>query len=812
MKDIQSISRRHLLEGAAGAAGLIALLSPALRAQTAPARIRETFDFEWKFFKGDAAGAQQPEFNDSAWKSVELPHDWSIEGPFAENEPTGGPGGYVPTGVGWYRKRFRLPESYGDRQVFVEFDGVMENSEVWINGHYLGKRPYGYSSFSYDLKPHLNFGARDNLIAVRADNSHQPNSRWYTGSGIYRHTWLVVTSPVHVAQWGTYIAISQMTGDFAMVRVRTRLANDGKTHSNCTLVTTLLDKDGKAIQTAEGKQDLDAGSDLEVVQQIAVRNFNPWSLENPYLYKVRSVVQEQDRVVDEYETTVGFRQAVFDADKGFLLNGQRVKLNGVCLHHEAGSVGAAVPERVWERRLSILKEMGCNAIRTSHNPPAPEFLDLCDRMGFLVMDEFVDEWRVSKPAVRYAYSRHFDEWAERDVVTMVRRDRNHPSVVLWSAGNEVHEQWGEAQTVRKMVDLFHREDPTRPVTVACHQIGGEPSGTLPEFLAALDVVGYNYVDRFRDRKEKYYSVDKQAHPNWKVIGTESSSMGRGVNLDVEQLWKFVRTYDYVSGDFMWTGIDYIGESRWPAKNSSSGVIDTCGFKKDGYFFYQSQWTTKPMLHLFPHWNWKGKEGQVVSVTCFTNCENVELFLNGKSYGVKGYVFPRRGLEPGVSTANAPPSNAVRTTSDLHLSWDVPYEPGTLKAVGTRGGKEAVTAEVATTGDPAAINLSLDRDSIAADRRDVAHLTVQIVDDKGRVVPLAENEVTFTIQGEGRIIGADNGNPLSHEDYKGNRRKAWHGACLAIVQSTAKPGQVQLTASSPGLKSQSIAIVTTAGKA
>ena len=810
MKDIQSISRRSLLEGAAGAAGLVALLNPALRAQTAPARIRETFDFDWKFFKGDAAGAQQPEFNDSAWKNVELPHDWSIEGPFAEDAPTGGPGGYVPTGVGWYRKRFRLPEAYADRQVFVEFDGVMENSEVWINGQYLGQRPYGYSSFSYNLKPHLNFGARDNLIAVRADNSHQPNSRWYTGSGIYRHTWLVVTSPVHVAQWGTYVAISQMTGDFAMVRVRTRLANDGKTHSDCTLVTTLLDKDGKLIQTAEGKQDLAAGTDLEVVQQIALRNFTAWSLENPYLYKVRSVVQEQGRVVDEYETPVGFRQAVFDADRGFLLNGQRIKLNGVCLHHEAGSVGAAVPERVWERRLGILKEMGCNAIRTSHNPPAPEFLDLCDRMGFLVMDEFADEWKVSKPAVRYAYSRHFDEWAERDVVTMVRRDRNHPSVVLWSAGNEVHEQWGEAQTVRKMVDLFHREDPTRAVTVACHQIGGEPSGTLPEFLAALDVVGYNYVDRFRDRKEKYYSVDKQAHPNWKVIGTESEGMGRGVSLDVEQLWKFVRTYDYVSGDFMWTGIDYIGESRWPAKNSSSGVIDTCGFKKDGYFFYQSQWTSGPMLHLFPHWNWKGKEGQVVTVTCFTNCESVELFLNGKSYGVKGYVFPRRGLEPGVSAANAAPSSAVRTTSDLHLSWDVPYEPGTLKAVGTRGGKEAVTAEVATTGEPAAINLSLDRDSIAADRRDVAHLTVHIVDDKGRVVPLAENEVSFTLQGEGRIIGVDNGNPLSHEDYKGTKRKAWHGACLAIVQSTAKSGQVQLTASSPGLKAGSIAIVTRAG--
>jgi beta-galactosidase len=806
-----SISRRSLLEQV-GAAGLVSVLgsTEAARAETAPTRIRDSFDFDWRFLKEDAPGAQQSAFADASWRNVDLPHDWSIEGPYGEKEATGGPGGYLPTGIGWYRKHFRLSESYSARQISLEFDGVYENSEVWVNGHYLGKRPFGYIGFSYDLTAWLNFGARENVVAVRVDNSHQPNSRWYSGSGIYRHTWLVVTGKVHVAQWGTYIAAPQITADFALVRVRTKVVNDGEAGSNCILATTIADRDGKEAQTAEAKVDLASHSGYEFVQQFNLRDPHLWSLENPYLYTVRSVVREQDRVLDEYQTVTGIRHAAFDSERGFLLNGQRVKMNGACLHHEAGSVGAAVPERVWERRLTSLKEMGCNAIRTSHNPPAPEFLDLCDRMGFLVMDEFVDEWKVSKPAVRFAYSRHFDEWAERDATDMIHRDRNHPSVVLWSAGNEVHEQWGDALIVKRLVDLFHKEDPTRAVTVACHRIGGDPSATLPEFLDALDVVGYNYADRFLDRKEKYYSIDKLTYPRRKFIGTESTGMGRGLSLDAEQLWKYVRTYDYVSGDFMWTGIDYLGEAGgWPAKGSSSGVLDTCGFTKDGYYFYQSQWTAKPMLHLFPHWNWKAREGQIIPVMCFTNCDTVELFLNGKSFGVKGYAFPRVGLDPKTSA----PSERTKfpiTTSDLHLSWDVPYEPGTLKAVGTENGKVVATIEVATTGDPAAIELSLDRESIAADRRDVAHLTVHIVDAAGRTVPLAENELTFALQGEGRIIGVDNGNPLSHEDYKSNRRKAYKGACLAIVQSTGTAGPIRLEATSPGLKSQSVGITTKKG--
>ena len=836
----QSMSRRRLLGQAVGAAALASALEPAgaAMAQTQPAgensapRIRESFDFGWKFFKGDAPGAQQPDFSDAPWRTLDLPHDWSIEGPFSQTEPAQAS---LPAGIGWYRKRFRLPESYRGRTVVIEFGGIYENSEVWINGQYLGKRPYGYIPFSYDLTPHLNFG-RDNVIAVKVDNSHQTNCRWYSGSGIYRHTWLLATNPVHVAYWGTFVTSPHVSKEAATVQIKTRVRNDGKSAARCILSTTILDQEGQAVQSAEAVQEVAAEGVYEFVQQVRVEKPNLWSLANPYLYKVRSAVREQDRVVDQYDTPIGIREAVFDADKGFLLNGEHVKLNGVCLHHEAGCLGAAVPERVWERRLGILREMGSNAIRTSHNPYAEEFLDLCDRMGFLVMNEAFDEWKVPKGQIGpNGYSNYFDEWYERDVTNFVHRDRNHPSVVLWSAGNEIGDQSAPqgAETLRKLLAVFHTEDPTRLVTAGCDNIASEPPShtARPEFLALLDVVGYNYVDRWRDRTEKYYSIDRQAFPQRRVIGTESGAMsgvrgdyralfpgdaapagfggaGSGRNIDVEQLWKFVRTYDYVAGDFMWTGIDYLGEARWPMEGASAGVIDTCGFRKDGFYFYQSQWTDKPVLHLFPHWNWKGKEGQFIPVTCYTNCDTVELFLNGRSLGVKGYAFPRLGMEGSYGNSPAR-ARVLRTTGDLHLAWDVPYEPGTLKAVGVKDGKAVATVEVSTAGEPAAIGLSVDREVIAADRRDVAHITIQIQDANGSMAPTAANEVAFELQGEGRILGLDSGDPQSHEDYQSVRRKAFNGLCLAIVQSTGKPGQIRVTASSPGLKSSSVTLTTKA---
>jgi beta-galactosidase len=831
------LSRRQLLKEAAGAAALVSVF-PSIEgyAQTRPTggapRIRESFDFDWKFRKGDFPGAQVPEFSESDWKTLDLPHDWSIEGPFDEKEPSSFCGAYLPTGIGWYRKHFRLPDSYKDKKLTIEFDGVYQNSEVWVNGQFLGKRPYGYVPFFYDLTPHVKFG-RENVIAVKADNSHQTNCRWYSGSGIYRHTWLLSTNKVHVAHWGTFVSSPQVSKEAATLRVTTRISNEGASAAHCTLFTSILDRDGNVVQNAEAGQDVAAGADCEFAQQIEIENPHLWSVTDPYLYKVRSTVRTQNQEVDEYDTPMGIREAIFDADKGFVLNGERVKLNGVCLHHDGGCVGAAVSERVWERRLEILKEMGCNAIRTSHNPYAAEFLDLCDQMGFLVMNEAFDEWKVPKGQIGpNGYANYFDEWYERDVQNLVRRDRNHPAVVLWSAGNEIGDQENPqgAETLEKLLKVFHTEDPTRPVTAGCDHIESEPasSAARPEFLALLDVVGYNYVDRWRGRREKYYSIDRQAFPHRRFIGTESEGMGgirgeypelfpgntpvagdfyqflRGRNLDVEQLWKFVSTYDFVAGDFMWTGIDHLGEARWPMKGSSTGVIDSCGFKKDGFYFYQSQWTEKPVLHVFPHWNWEGKEGQIIPVTCYTNCDTVELFLNGRSFGVKGFAFPRSGMEGRYG--NYPDRAKVpRTTGDLHLSWDVCYEPGTLKAVGVKEGKVVATVEVSTTGEPTAIGLSADRQVIMADGRSVVHLAVQILDGQGRVVPNADNEVSFELEGTGKLIGVDNGDPKSHEDYRSNRRRAFNGLCLAIVQPTGKPGQIRLRATSPSLKAASVIV-------
>jgi beta-galactosidase len=834
-----SMNRRELLKGVVGTAALVSVF-PTLgssfeesRTEDTGQRLRENFDRGWRFHKGDFPGAEVPRLSDADWRILDLPHDWSIEGPFDEKEPSSFCGAYLPTGIGWYRKRFHLPNSYKNKKLTIEFDGIYELSAVWINGHFLGQRPYGYVPFFYDLTPHVALGD-ENVIAVKVDNSRQTNCRWYSGSGIYRHTWLLSTNKVHVAHWGTFVSSSRVSKQAAALRISTRISNESESPAGCTLVTSIIDGNGNVVDSAEASQDIATGQEYEFLQEIKVNLPHLWSVNDPYLYRAHSTVRTGGRTSDEYDTPVGIREAVFDADSGFLLNGERVKLNGVCLHHDGGSVGAAVPERIWERRLEILKEMGCNAIRTSHNPFAAEFLDLCDRMGFLVMNEAFDEWKVPKGQIGpNGYAKYFDEWYERDVQNLVRRDRNHPCVVLWSAGNEIGDQGSPqgAETLQQLLKVFNTEDPTRMVTAGCDHIHSEPASEAarPEFLALLDVVGYNYVDRWRDRKEKYYSIDRHAFPRRRFVGTESEAMGgvrgeypelfaasapvagffqflRGRNVDVEQLWKFVSTYDYVAGDFMWTGIDHLGEARWPMKSSSSGVIDTCGFKKDGYYFYQSQWTDKPVLHLFPHWNWKGKEGQIIPVTCFTNCDTVELFLNGRSLGVKGYEFPRLGME--VRWGNLPDrAKVLRTTADLHLSWDVLYEPGALKAVGTKDGKIFATDEVYTTGEPASIGLSSDRASIGTDPSDVAHVTVHILDQNGRVVPIADNEIAFEIEGAGSLLATDNGNPASLEDYKSNRRRAFNGLCLAIVKSNGKTGEIQVSAVSPGLQAARVSIGT-----
>ncbi len=781
-------------------------------------RQRLLMDYNWKFIQSDVKDAEKADFDDTKWRTLNLPHDWSIEGEFKEDATTKGSGGYLPAGIGWYRRHFNLSIVGKDQQFQIEFDGVYMNSDVWINGQHLGKHNYGYTSLFYDLASYIKKG--ENTIAVRVDNSLQLSSRWYTGSGIYRHVWLNITDPVHISHWGTYITTPQVDSLSATITVRTFVENNLSISKKMVLRSVVKDGSGKEIAKIETPFSIVAFGKEEIKQTIKVASPKLWSIDNPTLYSLNSFLVEKKEEVDNYNSTFGIRHIEYDKDKGFLLNGKHLKMNGVCLHHDAGCLGAAVPEHAWVRRLLLLKEMGCNAIRTSHNPPAPEFLDLCDKMGFLVMDEIFDEWIESK-APQYGYHKYFEENSQSDLVSMIHRDRNHPSVVLWSAGNEVPDQVKEigSETLRKLIDTFHKEDPTRPVTQANDRIAaGDGPAKLP-FLDMQDIVGYNYVDRWRDRRELYYSIDRHDHPDWKMIGTENVSVpgirgqysidtnksekrqGRSQDyrtnmIQAEQLWKFTAVNNYVIGDFMWTGIDYLGEASWPNKNASSGVIDLCGFPKDGYYFYQSQWTKKPMIHLFPHWNWKGHEGQVISVITYSNCDSVELFLNGKSFEIKSAIFPQQGVSLAWNAYQHPYVPA--TTSDLHLSWDVPYEPGVLKVIGKKDGK-IVSEEVHKTSNPVAIRMSTDRYEIDADAYDIANVKVELIDENGFVVPDADNLIEFKVDGEGALIGTDNGNPKDKTRMKSNLRNAFNGLALAIIQSTQKSGNIRLTAVSKGLK-------------
>jgi beta-galactosidase len=791
---------------------------------------RRRWDEAWRFYLGDAEGGQSPGLDDAGWRLLDLPHDWSIEGEFREDHPSGGGGGYLPGGIGWYRKTWAMPESAQGQTATIEFDGVYKNCDVWLNGVHLGFHPYGYTGFQYDLTPHLHYGAQPNVLAVRVDDSTQPDARWYSGAGIYRHVWLTITDPLHVSVWGTYVRTAQIRATVTRVDVDTRVQNDGDRERRCLLLTRILDPEGQVAQERAAFHPIRPGETHTFSQRLHVENARRWSVEDPVMYTAQSVVtigeaprgsmfptellsSATGQVVDTYETPFGIRDICFDADRGFLLNGERVKINGVCIHHDGGCVGAAVPEGVWERRLQLLKAMGCNGIRSSHYPPAPEFLDLCDRYGFLVMDENFDEWRKGKFA--YGYHDYFDAWSEIDTRGMVRRDRNHPSIVLWSVGNEIPEQshLEDLSVLKKLVDMVHEEDPTRPVTSACDNISA-PSPTTLEFLDLLDVVGYNYTDRWNDHRELMYNLDRHLFPGRRMIGSENGAVGgirgdyRGQTLgwhgpyntrmiNAEQLWKFTAMNDYVAGDYMWTGIDYLGETHWPLKNSVSGVIDTCGFPKDGFHFYRSQWTKEPMIHLAPHWNWPGSEGQTIPVTCYTNCETVELLLNGRSLGVKCYQFPRPGM---TGYGWAPDRGRLHpTTSDLHLAWDAPYEPGVLEAIGRKGDEVICIQRMETTGAPAALRVAADRAELSANGCDVSHLTVEVLDAQGRLVPTADTRVRFSVEGAGRLIGVDNGDPADHDSPKGDSRKALAGLCLGIVQTLTVGGGIKVAVSADGLQ-------------
>jgi beta-galactosidase len=778
-------------------------------------------DFGWKFSLTDTVGAETPAFNDNKWRTLNLPHDWSIESAFKADAPTGGGGGYLSTGIGWYRKHFSLSKIEG-KNIRIEFDGVYQNSDVWINGHLLGNYPNGYMSFSYELTPFLKKG--ENIVTVRVNNSLQPNSRWYSGSGIYRHVWLNIAEPLHIAQWGTYITTPLAEVESAVIKIKTQIENTSAVSKSAVLRSIILDAKGIEVSRTESSINVVPGKNATSDQTIMLSMPSLWSLDTPTMYTLHSVVFDKGKLTDEINTPFGIRDIKYDVDKGFLLNGMHVKMNGVCLHQDAGSVGSAVPEAMWARRLETLKVMGCNAIRTSHNPVAPEFLDLCDRMGFLVQNEIFDEWKSGK--VLYGYHLYFDKWSQHDLTGFIHRDRNHPSVVMWSAGNEIGEQRQEngLERLRPLIETFHKEDPTRPVTTGNDNIAADDGAAKLPFLKMLDIVGYNYVDRWHKRRELYYSLDRHTYPDWKMVGTESESIQgerggyvspldsaiiRPANMAsvirAEQLWKFVSNHDYIIGDFMWTGIDYLGESKWPRKNGSAGVIDLCGFPKDAYYFYQSQWTSKPMIHVAPHWNWKGREGTIIPILVYTNCDDVELFLNGKSYGKKSLAFPREGNSGAWNKYDRPQVDV--TTGDLHLSWDVPYEAGTLKAVGRREGKIVYTEVIHTTGAPASVRLTVDRNDISADQRDVAHVKVEVLDANGFVVPDAGNPIQLTVTGSGSLIGFDNGSPADHASMKSSQRSLFNGMALAIIQSTDRHGNIKISATSPNLKAALIEVRT-----
>jgi beta-galactosidase len=787
----------------------------------------------WRFFKGDAAGAETPAFDDASWRALNLPHDWAIEGPFDKiHDPN--TGGLPISGTGWYRKHFALPAGAKGKRFLVEFDGAMSNAHVWLNGVELGSRPYGYASFAFDLTPHLRWSG-DNVLAVRLTPEPQ-SSRWYPGAGIYRNVWLTVTGPVHVAHWGTYVTTPEVSDAKATVAIAAEIRNEGTGKATLQVETTILDADGHAVAHASSGIDLrnangnavakidsaeiPASGKQTVAQKLAVPNPHRWDIDDPYLYSAVTEIKQGGKVVDRYVTPFGIRTLEFSREKGFLLNGRYRKLNGVCNHHDLGALGSAVNRRATERQLEIMRQMGVNAIRTSHNPPSPELLEACDRMGFVVMDEAFDMWRI--PKVKNGLSKFFNEWYERDLRDLIRRDRNHPSVIFWSIGNEIPEQSKPDGGIlaKRLTQICHEEDITRPTTSAFN----EPDGAIRNELAAnVDVPGFNY-------KPTRYAEFQNAHPKWVIYGSETESCvssrgvyhlpmkleGRTPDLQVSSYdieappWAYCQDVEFehqknmpnLLGEFVWTGFDYLGEptpygSRkdWPSRSSYFGIVDLAGFPKDRFYAYKSFWTSQPTVHVFPHWNWAGHEGEKIPVMVYTNAQDVELFLNGKSLGRK-----RLGVDTWEMPVGKNVSQDGKFVTKFRLVWEVPYEPGELKAVGYRDGKEFATDTVKTAGAPARIVLTPDRKSIAADGEDLSFVTVRIEDKDGNFCPLADNLVKFKLDGPATVAGVDNGNAASVEPFQAEYRKAFNGLALLIVRPEAgKAGRIRVTASADGLQ-------------
>lgn len=778
-------------------------------------RARECFDFNWLFHKGDIAIKQAIKagkyggltdinvkvvtgeeaaiaytdankaaaFKPGDWQEVNLPHDWCVEGTFVNDNSIGcspAANGYLPGGIGFYRKEFEIPETDKGKKITIEFDGIFRNSTVWINGHLIGNHHSGYTSVNYDLTDVLRYGEEGkNVILVKVDATDY-EGWWYEGCGIYRHVWLTKTDKLHVDRFGTYITTPSVSSAEAAVSIKTTLKNEYDVARNITLVSKIVDNKDAVLDTVTLTQTIEPFSQTEVSQKGVIQKPLLWSPETPNLYKVLTEVSENGNVVDTYETTFGIRTIEF-TNNGFFLNGKLYPVKGTANHQDFAGVGVALPDKLNEYKIKLLKEMGCNGYRCAHNPPTPELLDACDRLGMLVLDEN----RLLSSA----------EDGLKDLTTLLYRDRNHPSVFMWNMENEEPLQGTVTGTriLKTLVEATHRIDPTRPTTAAMNH-GWNDGG----YSDVLDVVGYNYGQR-----DMQYVKDHEKFPQRKMFVTESTSFvstrgeyednkekgyisnqGTGVEWGMEpgKDWEHIVQYPYLSGTFAWTGFDYRGEPtpyEWPCVTSHFGIMDLCGFPKDGYYAYKAAWTNNPVVHIFPHWNWPGKEGKQIKVQGYSNCDEVELFLNGKSVGKKK-VIPFNKLE-----------------------WEVVYKPGKLEAIGYNKGKTITREIVETTTAPSQIALNSDCATLKADGCDVAVIKVAIKDAKGRVVPITNNLVKFSIEGPGRIIGTGNGNPSSHEPDKATQRMAFNGYCLVLVQTNKQTGEIRLKASSETLKGSEV---------
>jgi len=765
---------------------------------------RKNIDLGWRYFRGDASGAELAAFDDSGWRTVNLPHDASIEGPFDENMAGGVQNGFRPQGKGWYRKRLELPEQLEGKLVTIHFEGVYNNSDVWINGHHLGLKHNGYLDFFYDLTPHLNKSG-ENILAVRYDNSVPESSRWYTGEGIYRHVWLTISDKLRVANHGTYITTPKITPACTTVKIETFVENHNAERKDCVLLTEVFDPSGKKVAIATACAPIAPGETYRFVQELKVDNPQLWSCETPNLY--RAVSKPGDSPASEYATVFGIREIRMTPDQGLLVNGKKVVAKGINIHHDNGCLGAAAFDRAIERRLEVIKDMGCNAVRLSHNPHAPAVLDLCDRMGILVFDEAFDKWSGQFNAGHAP----FEETWRGDLDAFLKRDRNHPSVFIWSVGNEVSQQlisnpdenFGVG-LMRDLTDFVHKHEPTRKVT--CGLFPARENGIRvfrePEAARAarpaqiafyMDVVSRNYT-------EHLFEMDHKKYPQMIFLASEVRTVGMNPWFRYDQ--------NYVVGQFYWGGIDYLGESwGWPSKGWIRGLIDLAGTRKPLSYYAESTYTDKPMVHIaiysptptqeeqwnsikprlapwrsmFSHWNWEGVKK--LRLATYTNCDSVELLLNGRSLGVK-------------KLADCP---------EMLMEWDVPFDPGHLRAVARNQGKIVAEHELKTAGPAKKIMLIPDRKTILANGQGLCHLTALVTDHEGNIVPNAPHKITFEVAGAGQNIGVDNGDLHSNEPYVAKSRTVHNGRVLLVVRSTTTPGEIRVSATAKGLPPASTVI-------